>query len=286
MRCTNPLTLNHSNRKFSDKIAQMNGQRRVGTVPCGKCMACRIHRTKEWSIRLMHESYFHDENIFVTLTYDRENIPSNGEISKKEATNFIKRLRKHLGERKIRYYIAGEYGEQGRPHYHAIIFNLGLSDHDLRVSKRGYQLLKGPICKAWKKGFSYGGSVTPDSTRYVAKYIQKKIYGENAGPMQQPFSLKSNGLGRDWLEKNKDMLNENLQITFHGQNYPVPKYYAEKLNIAEDLRANNDYYWQKQLSRLDNKSNQPGESAVLAHKQRIQVNKNLLGYQKLYRGEL
>jgi hypothetical protein len=41
----------------------------------------------------------------------------------------MKRLRKKYSHKKLSFYHCGEYGEkQGRPHYHAIIFNHQFSD--------------------------------------------------------------------------------------------------------------------------------------------------------------
>jgi hypothetical protein len=103
-------------------------------VPCGKCIACRIARTREWTVRIMHEMSCHDNAVFATLTYDDDHLPPDRSISKDELQRFIKRLRKELGDRKIRYFACGEYGETtNRPHYHAIIFGLGLTEDTLSI---------------------------------------------------------------------------------------------------------------------------------------------------------
>lgn len=38
-------------------------------VPCGQCIACRLNKARQWSIRCMHEARYHSDNAFVTLTY-------------------------------------------------------------------------------------------------------------------------------------------------------------------------------------------------------------------------
>ena len=39
-------------------------------LPCGHCKACISRRKKEWSIRCCMEAMDHNENCFITLTYD------------------------------------------------------------------------------------------------------------------------------------------------------------------------------------------------------------------------
>ena len=95
------------------------------TIPCGRCIGCRLQRRKSWADRAVQELPYHDSNLFVTLTYNDDNIPYNkayddsGNIimtetlCKKDLQDFWKRLRKYL-ERygdKIRYFACGEYGE-------------------------------------------------------------------------------------------------------------------------------------------------------------------------------
>ncbi len=245
-------------------------------VPCGQCTACRITRAKEWSIRMVHESFHHEHNIFVTLTYDDEHLPKNGEINTEETRNFIKRLRKHLGvNRRIKYFITGEYGKNDdRPHYHAIIFGLGLKEHKIKKTKNGWHILEGPVCKAWTKGYIQGGTVTPDSTRYVAEYIQKKLYKTEDGERKQPFATQSNGLGQAWYKKNQQYLKNNLAITFQGKRFPIPQYYIRKLELQDYLNnANRDYHKEIALHYKNKYDRWDITPAIRNH--RIQTNKNL-----------
>jgi hypothetical protein len=43
-------------------------------VPCGKCIACRIQRTNEWTTRIMHEYELTKKGMFITLTYNNEEL--------------------------------------------------------------------------------------------------------------------------------------------------------------------------------------------------------------------
>lgn len=111
-------------------------------LPCGRCVGCKLDRSREWANRCMLELKYHDSAYFVTLTYNDAHAPTayyvddgTGEcftsltLRKRDFQLFMKRLRKAFPEDKIRYFAAGEYGEHTmRPHYHAIIFGLRLDD--------------------------------------------------------------------------------------------------------------------------------------------------------------
>ncbi|AXH77871.1 MAG: replication initiator protein [Microviridae sp.] len=169
------------------------------TVPCGQCLGCRMARSKEWAIRIMHEAQMHDDNCFLTLTY--EDAPHS--VNLKHFQNFMKRLRKQNEPKKIRLFHCGEYGQVytipgdptsepvehpllpeknaiGRAHYHAILF--GHDFMDKIVHK--YNHLKQPLytsetlTKLWGHGFASVGTVTEQSAAYTARYIFKKVTGD------------------------------------------------------------------------------------------------------------
>ena len=71
-------------------------------VPCGKCMACRVKRTMEWSVRILDEASYYKTNTFLTLTYNDENLPKDGSLSKEEVQKYLKRLRERLDGREIK----------------------------------------------------------------------------------------------------------------------------------------------------------------------------------------
>ena len=122
-------------------------------LPCGRCGSCKANRAYEWSLRLMHELDLHKDSLFVTLTYSEENCPDS--LVKDHVQRWLKLVRLGLGERRIKYYAAGEYGERfGRPHYHAIVFGVGVDDIGL-------------LRESWHHGFSRFGSVTFASVKYV-----------------------------------------------------------------------------------------------------------------------
>ena len=151
------------------------------TVPCGRCIGCRLERSRSWAVRCTHEASLYEKNCFITLTYNQENLPLSGTLVVKHFQNFMKKLRRTYGPG-IRFFHCGEYGEQlKRPHYHACLFNHDFPDKqywkDIRDNK--YYLSKS-LEEIWGKGFCSITDLTFKTAAYAARYITKKITGEKA----------------------------------------------------------------------------------------------------------
>ncbi|UPW40927.1 replication initiator protein [Sigmofec virus UA08Rod_6110] len=151
------------------------------TVPCGKCEGCLLDKSFAWSVRCTLESQFHRENYFLTLTYDKKHLPSDGLLNRVHVQQFLKRLRKRFSDYKLRVFYCGEYGEaRHRPHYHLIVFGLPLSELNYRLyklscSKKGNINYYNPIITdIWGKGICTIGSFSSASASYVAQYTMKK----------------------------------------------------------------------------------------------------------------
>jgi hypothetical protein len=120
-------------------------------IPCGRCVGCRLEKSRQWANRCMLELQYHESSFFVTLTYDDDHVPvtyysenDDGEARSaltlrfRDLQLFLKRLRKEHYYERLRFFACGEYGSTTyRPHYHAIIFGLTLDD--LRPYKRSPQ---------------------------------------------------------------------------------------------------------------------------------------------------
>ena len=82
-------------------------------VPCGRCIGCRIDKARDWSVRIMCESYMSTSSWFLTLTYDNEHMNSLS-LVKSDLQDFITRLRyevrKYDPNVRLRYFACGEYG--------------------------------------------------------------------------------------------------------------------------------------------------------------------------------
>lgn len=209
------------------------------SIPCGHCIGCRIRRSREWTLRILHEASLHSPNWFVTLTY--QNAPVS--LQYRDFQLFMKRLRKQHGS--VRFFVVGEYGEQfSRPHFHAILFGLRLPDIQ-PVSKLGNGQLwqSSALEKLWGHGFVTLGPVNLQTAGYCARYILKKRTGPDADlhyrvadadgvihavtPEFCRMSLRP-GLGAYWLEKFSDDAYNGDYIVHNGRKYPVPSYYDRR----------------------------------------------------------
>jgi hypothetical protein len=220
MQCTHPIKL--KGKTPSETII----------VPCGKCIGCRISKTREWATRITHELPYWEDAVFLTLTYDDEHLPINYGLIKEDLQLFFKRLRKYMHPKKIKYFACGEYGDEwNRPHYHAIVFGLSSNSDVFYAPVKGS---KNWIMPLWGKGFVVVGNVTYNSARYVAGYVQKKLdgtYAEKYNGRLPPFQLQSQGLGLQWAKDNLDKLEEYKHITVNGVPCKIPRYYVKKLDL-------------------------------------------------------
>lgn len=246
MQCLSPITI-------TDVI---KGQ---STFPCGQCIACRINKTEEWAIRIMHEARLYRACSFLTLTYRVEDEPKNGCVSKRELQTFFKRYRKLLYEqgRFVRYFASGEYGdEKNRPHYHAVLFGIG---HHILEKK----LLE----KAWDKGFVTIEELTLGRARYTARYCQKKLIGEYANwyrahNLEPEFMLCSRkpGIGMLFAQKYIDEWIRNGYLIVEGKKKKIPQYYLSLKDKSEiDLIEYKKKRMLRELQRVAKKAHDAGK---------------------------
>lgn len=152
-------------------------------LPCGQCVGCRLERSRQWAMRCLHEASAFDQNSFVTLTYDEENLPSNGSLDYEHFQLFMKRLRKLIAPNRVRFYMCGEYGEEfGRPHFHACLFGFDFPDkEEFTKTGAGEIIYTSKMLEAlWPFGLCSVGEVTFESAAYVARYCMKKVTGRDA----------------------------------------------------------------------------------------------------------
>jgi hypothetical protein len=224
-------------------------------LPCGKCIGCRLERSRQWAVRIMHEAACHEANCFVTLTYDDDHLPSDGSLNHKHFQDFFKRYRERVAPLRIRYYMAGEYGERlNRPHYHACIF--GHVPDDLRLhgkSESGSSIFTSEFLQSlWPHGYSSVGELTFESAAYVARYVLKKITGPIADrhyevvdlssgeikgrlPEYNRMSLKP-GIGAEWLGRFMTDVYPHDHVISRGFEAKPPRYYDKLLDrVNPDL---------------------------------------------------
>lgn len=205
------------NLKFSRKGSQLDPDYEI---PCGKCIGCRTDQARDWGVRMYHESLLHDQNSMVTLTYDDEHLPSDGKISVHHCQTFLKRMRSR--GYKLRYVLAGEYGERTRrPHYHAAIFGMDFLGGARTINEKMYT---NPILEeAWGHGMVSVIPLTVGSCMYIAGYVNKKIGDSDT------FALQSRRppIGKEWLMKNRHKVGNRQTFNINGQESPIPRKYFD-----------------------------------------------------------
>lgn len=208
-------------------------------VPCGHCEDCLRRKRNGWFLRIKHEANSHLLNLFVTLTYDDDNLPfsdwpsSTGVsavvpcVSRDHITNFFKRLRKAIAPDKVRYYGISEYGPQTfRPHYHFILFNWPPERDSLTH-----------IIKAW--GLAENITVTPlndEQIMYCCRYHTDKGFTPQGYQKTFTFMSRNPGIGacyaddpsiQDW--HSADEQRALYSLNEKGRKVGLPRYLRQRI---------------------------------------------------------
>lgn len=228
-------------------------------IACGRCVGCLLDRSKAWAARCVHEAQLHAQNCFVTLTYSV--VPPGGSLVKDHARLFIKRLRRRFRDRRISFFLCGEYGElSGRPHYHAILFGVDFEDKvPIRSSSSGTLYRSEELARLWGHGYASLGAVSFESAGYCARYVLKKVLKDvDAGesitadgevvkrqPEYLAVSLRP-GVGKRWIERfGADVYPDDF-VVMDGRKVKVPRYY-DKVHQVLDV----DGARQVELERIE-----------------------------------
>ncbi len=191
----------------------------------------------------MHETKDHEFNSFLTLTYNDEQLPKDGSLVKSHHQNFMKRLRQHFPNATIKYYMCGEYGDLGRPHYHSALMGLAFPDEILWSHNHGMPLYTSETLeKIWGHGHTKIGQLEMQSAEYVAGYVLKKITGTQADDhyrryddygnpywLQEEYNAMSKGIGENWIKKYwRDVYpSDEMPIPGVGIVRSPPRYYEK-----------------------------------------------------------
>lgn len=244
------------------------------TLPCGQCQGCRLERSRQWAVRVMHEASLYPVNSFVTLTYNDENLKPSLDYS--DFQKFMKRLRKS-SDSNIRFYMCGEYGSLNmRPHFHACLFNCDFPDKVVWQKQRGNYIYRSEKLESlWPFGFSSIGELTFQSAAYVARYVMKKQTGFNSEqhyqsvdpetgeviqlvPEFNKMSLKP-GIGAEWFKKYQSDVYPNDYLVVNGVKTRPPRYYDKLLFNQKNLTINSDLECDRYNSAQKYKDNNTDE---------------------------
>lgn len=213
-------------------------------LPCGQCIGCRLERSRQWAMRCMHEASLYERNSFVTLTYNDEHLPENGDLVYRDFQLFMKRVRKWCAPETVRFFMCGEYGPSTwRPHFHACIFNLSFPDRKYLFKSGGGETIyeSDALSKLWANSHASVGEVTFASATYYARYCVSKITGDLAEehytretakgvvrltPEFAHISLKP-GIDKGWYDKWKENVYPHDYVVINGKKCRPPAYYDE-----------------------------------------------------------
>lgn len=267
-------------------------------VACGQCIGCRLERSRQWAIRCHHEASLWENNCFITLTYNDEHLPEDRSLQLRDYQLFMKRLRKAYGPG-IRFFHCGEYGERfGRPHYHAILFNLDFQDKKLWKMVNGLPLFtSGELSELWPFGYSSVGAATFSSAAYVARYIMKKQTGAGADVLKEiedpatgAVHLRKHyewidpetgqvhsrrpeyvtmsrrpGIGRGWLDKYRSDVWPDDFVVIDGKKMKPPRFYDRCIEL-DDPDLHKAVKRKRQAGNLAHADNQTPERLAVREK--------------------
>ena len=217
-------------------------------LKCRKCPSCKLQYAQEWALRLWHETQMHEQSCFVTLTYSDENLPKYEALVHRDFQLFFKRLRRKHPDKKLSYFMCGEYGDgTHRPHYHALIFGYFPPDAEFHRSSMGNRYYKSEeLDDRWQKGFTDTSYATFQNAGYVARYCLKKQIPQedtqdrytyldiNDDLQVRPFEYvrmsTRPSIGESWAKKwAYQWADQGLCRDPDGHAMPVPNLYLKRL---------------------------------------------------------
>lgn len=281
MTCYHPLSAyeltgqrtENGKAKIVFNSSEIDGPHVDVTLPCGKCIGCRLDKSRDWALRCVHEQQTMEEDgfesCFITCTYNEENYDVS--LNKDDFPAFIKRLRTHndrmvwshvrqtfiprTSQKKapIRYFQCGEYGDlKTRRHHHAAIFGFDFPDKELweintETGENYYR--SDTLEKLWSFGWCIIGQLSWESAAYIARYTTKKVNGELAKshyktadihtgevlPILPEFVTMSRrpGIGDRWYQKYGPDLHSKDYVTVNGRKFSGSKFYDTRLDKTD-----------------------------------------------------
>lgn len=251
----------------------------------------------------MLESFVHEDNSFVTLTYDNEHLPMDGTLVPRHTQLWIKRFRKELDRiegRKMRFFLCGEYGDETfRPHYHLSMFGVGPEFAEL-------------VQDTWRLGFTHTAEFNEKTAQYVCGYVLKKMTTKDdprLGGRHPEFTRMSNrpGIGAKAMEVIRDAVLTDAgldeyertgdvprKFNIGRRSFPLGRYLMSKLReevgIGEKTKEIRKAEWQAEYAEkvlpMLKRSISAGEAATssqLLAAERLGAIRNVEGRSKLYR---
>ena len=149
--------------------------------------------------------------------------------------------------------MCGEYGEENlRPHYHAILFGYDFEDKE-RIPGSKEHYISETLTRIWGYGHTLIAPVTFESIAYVARYVTKKINGDEREVIKQnglkhyervnsetgeiyqvipEYNSQSNrggGIAKRWFMKYYRDIYPKDYVTINGRKQRSTEYYDDLL---------------------------------------------------------
>lgn len=218
----------------------------------------------------------HTHNSFLTLTYNEEHLPKEGNLLHDHFQLFIKRLREaalqedehnptvlhrrhipngcHEQRAIVRYHMCGEYGPMtGRPHYHANLFGVNFADKTIyKKTPAGSQLyISKTLDKLWALGQCTIGHLTWQTAAYTARYNMKKAGEKNKNEIINPETgevikrtpeyqkmSRNPGIGGNWIEKYITDVYPRGTVIVSASEVTAPRFYDERYKRLDENAYN------------------------------------------------
>lgn len=182
---------------------------------------------RDYQIRLLYEIARYPNTLFVTFTFDDENLKRFENDPNRSVRLFLDRVRKRFGK-SVRHWFCAEFGTlHGRLHYHGLLFNI-----EPFFDPKELESL-------WSYGFINFQLADDKAAKYVSKYVTKS-YSNGKKP---PRVISSKGIGAGYLDpKNvgfhvgKDGVYRPY-LLYGSFKVPLPRYYYSKV-FSEDDKIN------------------------------------------------
>lgn len=219
-----------------------------------------VSYTLNWQTRNIMEASA-QPTLFVTFTYNDDHYLENRLLNdsikdtlRDDWQRYTKRLRRSLQyhgyDIPFKYYTISERGDDGRLHFHSLLYGFEHSTFKSR-NKKGqlvdlveFSPITDIIEKSWGQGFVFFESACPENIKYVTKYIHKRKISPDY------ISLKSNGIGLSYLTENRVKHFQDAECTeFHinGHTYFMPRYIKKKIYSEEQVKRINLKLAEKQF---------------------------------------
>jgi hypothetical protein len=233
-------------------------------IPCKHCIECEALRSVKQAVQMACEMHTTKGNsLFLTLTYDDENLCPRHSVHVEHMQKFIRDLRYYIKANnlpgKLRYTSRGEYGsENSRPHYHMAAFNLNLPDLEIvginnSQGTEYYSYDSKILTDIWGKGFVHVIKLAFENCLYIAQHHFSEKVDQDIPDHQKAvihpvthkiivdrnpeFSTYSSrpGIGREFFDKYCDEIFVTDSVIINGIKSSVPDYFVKKFRELDPL---------------------------------------------------